>query len=116
MPDVPFLCAYRSALEITDADPYQEIARYCKTHRNKIDTVFNTLSYFDGVNFAARAQCPALFSVGLMDEVCPPRTVFAAYNHYAGPKQIRVWEFNHHEGGQAYQDAERLKFVKGLWQ
>lgn len=116
MPDVPFLCAYRSALEITDADPYQEIARYCKTHRNKIDTVFNTLSYFDGVNFAARAQCPALFSVGLMDEVCPPRTVFAAYNHYAGPKQIRVWEFNHHEGGQAYQDAERLKFVKELWQ
>ena len=53
--------------------------------------------------------------VGLLDEVCPPRTVFAAYNHDAGPKQIRVWEFNHHEGGQGYQDAERLKFVKELW-
>ncbi len=115
MPDVPFLCAYRAALEITDADPYQEIARYCKTHRNKIETVFNTLSYFDGVNFAARAKCPALFSVGLMDEVCPPRTVFAAYNHYAGPKEIRVWEFNHHEGGQAYQDVEKLRFLKELW-
>ena len=115
MPDVPFLCAYRSALEITDADPYQEIARYCKTHRDKIETVFNTLSYFDGVNFAARVQCPALFSAGLMDEICPPRTVFASYNHYAGPKQIKVYEFNHHEGGQAYHDMEKLKFLQELW-
>jgi cephalosporin-C deacetylase len=116
MPDVPFLCAYRSALEIVDSDPYNEIGRYCKTHRTKIETVFNTLSYFDGLNFAARAQCAALFSAGLMDEICPPRTVFAAYNHYAGPKQIRTYEFNHHEGGQAYHDVEKLKFVKGLWQ
>ena len=115
LPDVPFLCAYRAALEITDADPYNEIARYCKVHRDKVETVFNTLSYFDGVNFAARAQCPALFSVGLMDEVCPPRTVFAVFNHYTGSKQIKVWEFNHHEGGQAYQDMEKLKFLAGLW-
>jgi cephalosporin-C deacetylase len=115
MPDVPFLCAYRSALEIVDSDPYNEIGRYCKTHRTKIETVFNTLSYFDGVNFAARAQCSALFSAGLMDEVCPPRTVFAAYNHYAGSKQIKVYEFNHHEGGQAYHDVEKLKFLKELW-
>ncbi|HTP09302.1 MAG TPA: acetylxylan esterase [Anaerolineae bacterium] len=115
MPDVPFLCAYRSALEIVDSDPYNEIGRYCKTHRTKIETVFSTLSYFDGLNFAARAKCPALFSVGLMDEICPPRTVFAAYNHYAGSKQIKMYEFNHHEGGQAYHDAEKLKFLKELW-
>jgi cephalosporin-C deacetylase len=50
-----------------------------------------------------------------MDEVCPPRTVFAAYNHYAGPKHIKVYEFNHHEGGQAYHDVEKLKFLKELW-
>jgi cephalosporin-C deacetylase len=115
LPDVPFLCAYRSALEITDADPYGEIGRYCKTHRDKIETVFKTLSYFDGVNFATRAKSSALFSVGLMDEVCPPRTVFAAHNYYGGLKQIRVYEFNHHEGGQGYQDRERLKFLKALW-
>ena len=115
LPDVPFLCAYRSALEITDSDPYGEIGRYCKTHRDKIETVFKTLSYFDGVNFATRANSSALFSVGLMDETCPPRTVFAAHNYYAGPKQIKVYEFNHHEGGQGFQDQERLKFLKALW-
>jgi cephalosporin-C deacetylase len=115
LPDVPFLCAYRSALEVTNADPYGEIGRYCKTHRDKIETVFKTLSYFDGVNFATRATSPALFSAGLMDEVCPPRTVFAAYNYYAGHKQMKVYEFNHHEGGQGFQDGERLKFFKALW-
>ena len=51
MPDVPFLCHYRRATEIVDTYPYKEIADYCHIHRDKVDTVFNTLSYFDGVNF-----------------------------------------------------------------
>ncbi|PIE35172.1 acetylxylan esterase [candidate division KSB3 bacterium] len=115
MPDVPFLCHYRVATEITDALPYGEISKYCKVHRDKIETVFTTLSYFDGLNFAARATCPTLFSTGLMDEVCPPRTVFAAYNHYAGSqKQIKVWPYNNHEGGESYQAMEKLRFVADL--
>jgi len=116
MPDVPFLCHYRRATEISDAAPYSEIARYCMVHRDKIETVFNTLAYFDGVNFAVRAKARALFSVGLMDEICPPSTVFAAYNYYAGPKDIRLYHYNHHEGGQAYQTVEQIKFLAGLWQ
>jgi cephalosporin-C deacetylase len=115
MPDVPFLCHYRRATEITDAHPYQEIARYLMTHRDKEDAAFNTLSYFDGVNFAARANAQALFSTALMDEICPPSTVFAAYNHYAGPKEIRVWRYNHHEGGAAYQTQEKIRFLRGIW-
>ena len=115
MPDVPFLCHYRRATEIVDSYPYQEIALFCKTHRDKIDTVFNTLSYFDGVNFAARAKAHALFSTGLMDQTCPPSTVFAAYNHFAGPKEIRVWRYNQHEGGGNYQGIEKLNYLRGLW-
>ncbi len=111
MPDVPFLCHYRRATEIVDTDPYHEIARFCKNHRTKIETVFNTLAYFDGMNFAARAQAETLFSVGMMDTICPPSTVFAAYNHYAGPKDIRIWQYNNHEGGENYQGLEKLKFV-----
>ncbi|HLE30254.1 MAG TPA: acetylxylan esterase [Anaerolineales bacterium] len=115
MPDVPFLCHYRRATEITDAAPYFEIAKYCMVHRDKVETVFNTLSFFDGMNFAVRAKAPALFSVGLMDEICPPSTVFAAYNHYAGPKDIRVYRYNHHEGGEAYQMVEQIQFLADLW-
>ena len=113
--DVPFLCYFRRATTLTDADPYAEIARFCKVHRDKVDTVLDTLDYFDGVNFAARANAPALFSAGLMDDICPPSTVFAAYNHYAGPKEIRVWPFNRHEGGESYQSAEKLAFLGERW-
>ncbi len=115
MPDVPFLCHYRRATEATDSHPYQEIVRYCKVHRDKIDTVFRTLSYFDGVNFASQATATALFSVALMDDICPPSTVFAAYNYYAGEKDIRVWQFNQHEGGQSFQALEQVKFLQSLW-
>lgn len=116
MPDVPFLCAYRRATEITGAYPYGEIARYCQIHRLNVDAVFETLAYFDGVNFAPRAGAAALFSVGLMDEICPPSTVYAAYNHYAGPKEIRVWRYNHHEGGAVFQLREKIAYLARCWE
>lgn len=115
MPDVPFLCHYRRATSIIDTAPYSEIATYCKHHRDKISRVFRTLSYFDGVNFAARISGHALFSVGLMDTICPPSTVYAAYNHLQGPKEIRIYEFNNHEGGGNYHTLEKLRFLIGLW-
>jgi cephalosporin-C deacetylase len=115
LPDVPFLCHYRAAVDLIDTHPYVEIANYLKIHRDKVATVFNTLAYFDGVNFAARAKCPAQFSVGLMDTICPPRTVYAAYNHYAGAKEMCIWEFNNHEGGATYQTVEKVRFLKELW-
>jgi cephalosporin-C deacetylase len=115
MPDVPFLCHYRRATEITDNLPYKEIGNYCKVHRDQEETVFRTLSYFDGVNFAVRARAHALFSVALMDMTCPPSTVYAAYNYYAGPKQIKVWRYNNHEGGEGFQMVEKVRFLTGLW-
>jgi cephalosporin-C deacetylase len=115
MPDVPFLCHYRRAVEITNNHPYGEITQYLHTHRDKADQVFRTLSYFDGVNFSAHAKASSLFSVGLMDMTCPPSTVYAAYNHYAGEKRIKVYEYNNHEGGQLYQTREKLRFVAEKW-
>ncbi len=115
MPDVPFLCHYRRATEIVDTYPYQEIAEFCHVHRDKVDAVFNTLSYFDGVNFSARAKAKTLFSVGLMDQVCPPSTVYAAYNYWTGEKEIKVYPYNGHEGGQSYQTMEKLQFLKRIW-
>jgi cephalosporin-C deacetylase len=112
LPDVPFLCHYRRATEITDAAPYSEIIGYLRVHRDKLERVFDTLSYFDGVNFATRARCATLFSVALMDQICPPSTVFAAYNYWAGPRDIRVWPYNQHNGGETFQLVEKIRFLK----
>ena len=115
MPDVPFLSHIRHATEITDSHPYREIAQYCSAHRDSIDNAFQTLSYFDGVHFSARATAPTLFSVALMDTVCPPSTVFAAYNNWGHPtKQMSVYPYNGHEGGGAFQRLDQLRFVAEL--
>jgi len=112
MPDVPFLCDFPRATRIAPGDPYGEVVRYLKAHRDRVDQVFRTLSYFDAAVLARAASAPALFSVALMDEICPPSTVFAAYNAYAGPKEIAVYPFNDHEGGEAHQQREQLTWLR----
>ncbi|MGW5329708.1 acetylxylan esterase [Streptomyces sp. NPDC004014] len=118
--DVPFLCHVRRATQITDAHPYREITDYLQGRRDRVEEVFHTFSYLDGANFAARATAPVRFSVGLMDPVCPPSTVFAAYHRWGErsasrvDKDIRVWEYSAHEGGGDHQIAEHVAFLAGL--
>jgi cephalosporin-C deacetylase len=104
---VPFLCDFPRAITITDSEPYKEISRYLSVHRAAEANVLDTLRYFDGVNFARRATAPAHFTTSLMDDVCPPSTVVAAYNEYSGEKEIKVWTHNGHEGGGS-DDAVRI--------
>ncbi|MDO8149433.1 acetylxylan esterase [Isoptericola sp. b515] len=112
-PNVPFLSHFRRAVEITDADPYAEITRYLSVHREHADAVWRTLSYLDGVAFARRARAAGLFSVALMDQVCPPSTVYAAYNAWGGTdREIDVYPYNGHEGGQQYRFAPTLAFLR----
>jgi cephalosporin-C deacetylase len=113
--DLPFLSHWRRAARVSDRGPYTEVARYCARHRLPVDQAFATLRYFDVVAFAARCHMPASFSVALADRVCPPSTVYAAYNHYAGDKRIVVWEFNDHEGGGSHQARHHLTFLRELW-
>ncbi|MGY1810945.1 acetylxylan esterase [Blastococcus sp. SYSU D00669] len=116
MPDVPFLCDFPRATRIAPGDPYGEIVRYLKAHRDRVDQVFRTLSYFDGAVLSRSSSAPALFSVALMDATCPPSTVFAAYHAYGGPKELRIYPFNDHEGGEALQQREQLAWLRSRLQ
>lgn len=115
MADVPFLSDVRRAIEITDTEPYVELAYYLAIHRDKVEQAFTTLSYFDVAVLARRASAPALFSVGLSDPTCPPSTVYAAFNGYAGPKEIAVYPYNGHEGGQADHAIVQLRWLDELF-
>lgn len=112
LPDVPFLCHFERALTITDSFPYAEIAGYLRVHRGHTAQAMQTLAYFDGLHFAARAKCPALYSVGLMDDVCPPSTVYAAFNQHPAQRRMVEYPFNRHEGGESFQTAEKLAFLR----
>ncbi|MFK0156448.1 acetylxylan esterase [Streptomyces sp. NPDC090499] len=112
-PDVPFLCDFPRATTLTDRHPYREIALFLKTHRGRSADVQRTLSYFDGVHFAARGRAPALFSAALEDQTCPPSTVFAAFNSWAHEdKAIEVYDFNDHEGGGPYHEAAKARWLR----
>jgi cephalosporin-C deacetylase len=114
MPDVPFLCDFPRAVGLTARDPYGEIVRFLVAHRGKVDRVFRTLSYFDGVHFSERAKAAALFSVALMDDICPPSSVYGAYNAYRGKKSIESYSFNNHEGGGTAHEQRQVAWLAAL--
>lgn len=110
--DVPFLCHFERAVTISDRDPYGELVRYLARYRDRVEQTFDVLSYFDGANLAALAGAPALFSVALRDQTCPPSTVFAAFNRWGSPdKAIEVYRFNDHEGGGEHHLPPKLAFI-----
>ncbi|MEM2737338.1 MAG: acetylxylan esterase, partial [Thermoproteota archaeon] len=105
----PFLCHFERAVEVTTTDPYLEISRYLKTRPNDFEKVFETLSYFDAMNFAPDIKCPILMSVGLFDVTCPPSTVFATFNHIASKnKELAIY----HGAGHEYINVHREKNVE----
>lgn len=110
--NVPFLCDFSRAVNLTTRAPYSELLAFLRTHRDDADRALFTLDYFDGASMAARGRVPALFSVALMDDVCPPSTVFAAYNNYAGPRSIEIYPYNEHEGGGIAQDELTIEWLR----
>ncbi|HEX6346912.1 acetylxylan esterase [Umezawaea sp.] len=109
----PLLCHVERAITITDAHPYAEIVQYLAVHRDSADRVLDSLSYFDAVNFAARTTVPALFATGLRDTICPPSGVFAAFNALGNEdRDIDVYPFNHHEGGEAHHQTHQLAWLR----
>lgn len=118
MPDVPYLCHYQRAIDIAAAGPYQELQKYFAKYPAHYELALRTLSYHDGMNLASRINPRAkmLCSVGLWDDVCPPSTVFAAYNNCPvptgqGSKEIAVYPFNKHEGGGPDQRERQIAFL-----
>ncbi|OAE03692.1 acetylxylan esterase [Arthrobacter sp. OY3WO11] len=124
LPDVPFLQDFPRAIDITPRGPYPEIAQFLARHRDRYDAALAVLRYFDGVNLARWATAPALYSAAQMDDICPPSTVFASFNAYGtgtagssgsgADKEIEVYRFNNHEGGQEHHWIRQLLFLRKI--
>ena len=97
--DYPYLSHFERAIDITPQGPYLEIIQYLRRNsKPEIETqVKKTLSYFDNMNLASRIKCRTWVSVGLVDEITPPSTIFATYNHLTCPKEIAVFRYFGHE-------------------
>jgi len=113
--EVPFLCDFPRAIRIAGTQPYLQIAAYLKTHRERVVESERTLAYMDGAILGRTATAPALFGVALMDDVCPPSTVYAAFNWYGGGKEIVEFPFNTHEGGGEHWETASLAHLRRVF-
>jgi cephalosporin-C deacetylase len=109
--EVPFLCDIRRAVTLVDTNPYHEVAQFLSNHSDVVDVALETLDHVDNALLASRIQADTWISVGLMDEICPPSTVFAAYNALTAPKQIVVNPFGVHQVSRQ-NDELRLRFLR----
>jgi cephalosporin-C deacetylase len=113
-PQVPFLSDFRDYFKVA-AWPANEFINLVETEKKlSWDEVYYTLSYFDIKNLAPVIKAPLLMGAGLMDETCPPRINFAAYNNVRGEKRYIVYPESGHGLPQAFYYAKmewiRTKF------
>jgi cephalosporin-C deacetylase len=55
---------------------------------HRTEAKIETAAYYDVVNFARRLKAPGLYSWGFNDEICPPTSMYAAYNVVTAPKEL----------------------------
>lgn len=107
----PFLCDYRRVWEMDWADrAYGDIRTYLRRfdpRHERIEDFFTNLGYIDIVHLAARIRGEVLMVTGLMDEICPPSTQFAAYNNIDAKKDMIVYPDYAHEN---YPDAQDIQY------
>ncbi|MBB6675434.1 acetylxylan esterase [Cohnella nanjingensis] len=88
-----------------------EAAEFAARFPDKLDTIMETLSYFDNMNLAHRIRIPLFVTVGLKDLTTMPETIYAAYNRVAAPKEIRVYPFSGHTVG-GDQNRQAIEFIR----
>jgi cephalosporin-C deacetylase len=94
--DVPFLCDIQRGITLAPDAPYTEVAEFLAHNVDLIPAALDTLRYVDCALLARRITARCLLSVGLMDTICPPSTVFAAYNEITAGKDLSVYPFTGH--------------------
>ena len=64
-------------------------------YTNKPEKI-ETSKYFDVVNFARFVKVPGWYSWGYNDNVCPPTSMYAAYNVITAVKELHVFQETQH--------------------
>ena len=111
MADVPSSCWFEKRL-FEKSGGAGEISNFIKNRPETLEKILHNLRYFDNVNLAPKIKCPVLISCGLRDPVCPPDTIYAAYNNIKSEKKIYPYVFAQHEGGGALHNPIKLDFFR----
>ena len=117
-PIFPFLSDYLRVWQMDQAkDAYDELKdffrRYDPRHLKEA-RVFENLGYIDIQHLASRIKAEVLWTICLMDTVCPPSTQYAAYNKITAKKSMLTYpDFGHEPALPGMRDLV-FQFMLGL--
>jgi len=111
VPSYPFLCDYKRVWDMDlDIQAYAELREYFRRfdpRHEREQEIFTKLGYIDLQHLAPRIKADVLMFTGLMDNVCPPSTQYAAYNKMTCPKKHILYpDFGH----EWFKDAEDITY------
>lgn len=102
VPQFPFLCDYKRVWEMDLAEnAYSELKWYFRSkdpRHEREEEIFTKLGYIDLQFLAPRIKADITMFTGLMDNICPPSTQFAAYNKMTCNKKYIIYPDFGHEG------------------
>lgn len=107
-PVYPFLSDYKRVWDMDlDLRAYAELRTFFRHHdprHEREEAIFEKLGYIDISNLAPRVRAKVMMATGLMDDVCPPSTQYAAYNRLTCEKQHVLYPDFGHEGLPDFDD------------
>ncbi len=108
-PVYPFLSDYQRVWQLDmDQNAYEELRlwfRHFDPQHQREQEVFTQLGYIDIQHLAPRIQAEVMLGTGLMDQICPPSTQYAAFNKISAPKSVRHYPDFGHETLPGHHDA-----------
>lgn len=86
------------------------------SEEHRSEAKIRTTSYYDVVNFARRLRAPGSYAWGYNDKVCPPTSMFAAYNVITAPKSLQLELSMGHRSSEAFNNRfqERIREMAAL--
>lgn len=78
------------------------------------DKIRATAPYFDVVNFASKIKCPLLVGIGGIDTVCPPHTIYSAFNLVKSKKEAIYMPLADHMGNHATYYQRNSQWMNAL--
>jgi cephalosporin-C deacetylase len=116
-PHFPFLCDYQRVWEMDlSKNAYEELRsffRWFDPRHERTQEIFTKLGYIDCQHLASRIKAEVLMGCGLMDEICPPSTQFAAFNKITSPKEVKIYPDFGHETLPGFEDMV-FEFLSSL--
>ncbi len=95
---------------------YEELTYYFRHFdplHEREEEVWTRLGYIDNQYLAPRIEAEVIMGVGLMDEICPPSSQFAAFNKIKSKKETVIYPDFGHEHLPGFNDRT-YQFITAL--